>query len=301
VLLSHFAGAVTTEEVFTPDDCNQIAKVGDHLLLNYKVTLSDGKLGPFLPDTAQPFHLVLGSEDEESALSNLKGMCENGTRRFVFDDGSDTNLNPIFVDKHFSENKGPLHVDLKLYRITNEEDYRIFDAFKSKNISMVLDLIDEHKGINSMDEYGQTPLMIAISNQVMPVVAALLNTRKPKVDVNAAKTSGFTALFYAVERATPSILQALLRRGADPNAAILTGSTGNTPLHFACMLEKVKHAKLLLEYGADAMARNANGQYPINMVPRDAVRSTKLMYKQIFDEVYKKKQEAALKGAGDEL
>jgi len=32
--------------------------------------------------------------------------------------------------------------------------------------------------------------------------------------------SGFTALFYAVDLAAPTILSALLRRGADPNTAL---------------------------------------------------------------------------------
>jgi ankyrin repeat protein len=33
--------------------------------------------------------------------------------------------------------------------------------------------------------------------------------------------SGFTALFYAVQYASIEIVQALLRRGADPNSAVL--------------------------------------------------------------------------------
>jgi ankyrin repeat protein len=56
-------------------------------------------------------------------------------------------------------------------------------------------------------------------------------------------------------------MQALLRKGADPNAAILQeGSKGNTALHFSCMLEKPKHAELLLMYGANLFAANEFGQ-----------------------------------------
>lgn len=61
------------------------------------------------------------------------------------------------------------------------------------------------------------------------------------------------------------------------------GSAGNTPLHFACMLEKGKHAALLLEYGAVPDARNEHGQTPLDLLPRDAVRSTKLSFKRMFD------------------
>ena len=64
----------------------------------------------------------------------------------------------------------------------------------------------------------------------------------------------------------PGILQALLRRGADPNVAVLQeGSKGNTPLHFACLLEKHKHAEMLLEYGANPLAVNQHGQTPFQV------------------------------------
>lgn len=58
---------------------------------------------------------------------------------------------------------------------------------------------------------------------------------------------------------------------------------GNSPLHFACMLEKSKHAELLLEYGAVPNVRNEHGQSPLDLLPRDAVRSTKLHFKRIFE------------------
>ena len=60
------------------------------------------------------------------------------------------------------------------------------------------------------------------------------------------------------------------------------------PLHYACMLEKVKHAGILLEFGTTPDTVNEFGQVPMQLVPKDAVRSTKLMYKQMFTEVYEK-------------
>lgn len=280
-----FGGAPTIEEIHVPSDCTLIAKPTDHLLVAYNLTHANGSVAQSQPESGQPFHLVLGTNE---LSTQLKGMCENGTRKVVYDIGSDARFAPI-VTQSFPDLDDELSLTVTVKKITDAGNYRIFDAFKQKNISQVLDLIDEHVGINSMDEYGQTPLMIAVSNQYLPVVASLLNTRMPKVDVNVAKPSGFSAIFYAVEHSTPAILQALLRRGADPNAIIQSGgSEGNTPLHFACMLEKVKHTGILLEYGALPNIPNAHGQYPLQLVPRDAVRSTKMMFKQMFEEVAQK-------------
>ena len=50
----------------------------------------------------------------------------------------------------------------------------------------------------------------------------------------------------------------------------------------ACMLEKVKHAEMLLEFGADVTAVNRNGVHPLELVPKDAVHSTKLYFRRIF-------------------
>jgi ankyrin repeat protein len=91
-------------------------------------------------------------------------------------------------------------------------------------------------------------------------------------------------LFYAIEKSSPSIITALLRRGADPNVAIFAeGSKGNTPLHFACLFEKYKVAELLLEYGGVPNVMNQYGKVPLQLVPADAVRSTKLFFKKMFE------------------
>ncbi len=294
--------SITTEDIEVPASCESISKATDHLLFSYSVTFPNGTTGPSLSENEQPFHMLLEQGADGNLHSALKGMCENATRRLIVDDPGKTDLAPMFnkgargIEDYLASMNDAMNVDVKLRKVTSQENYRIFDALKQENYSLVLDLIDNHVGINSMDEWGQTPLMIAVSQQLLPVVSALLNTRLPKVDVNLSKFSGFNAVFYAVEKATPGILQALLRRGADPNAIVKQdGGRGNTPLHYACMLEKVKHAALLLEFGAHPDASNEHGQQPLQLVPRDAVRSTKLMYKQMFEEVWKKSLEDGVK------
>jgi hypothetical protein len=48
-------------------------------------------------------------------------------------------------------------------------------------------------------------------------------------------------------------------------------------------MEQVKHTELLIEYGADVTKANSAGQYPLQVLPRDAVRSTKLYLKRLFE------------------
>lgn len=100
------------------------------------------------------------------------------------------NLQPVF----FSTDPGRVlqgmgvSIDLTIVHITDPEDYRIFDHIRSGNSSAAMDMIDQHKGINAFDEWGQSALMMAVQTKKLELVAALLNTRMPKVNVNIAKS-----------------------------------------------------------------------------------------------------------------
>lgn len=278
-------------------------------------------------------------------MQALKGTCKNATRRIIWDEASSVNTLPIFLnaDAGVQRAEQGVYIDLTIEHITTAEEYEIFAAMRQGNYSLALDLIDNHVGVNAVDEWGHTPLMVAVQINRMDVVAALLNTRLPRVDINAAKPvccswnllcllswshfichcilqSGYTALFYAIEKASASVVEALLRRGADPNAKLQhevqlvvcrsvvldfkrkcdglpQGSRGNTPLHFACLLEKTKQAELLLEFGAQPDARNEHGQVPLQLLPGSAVPSTKLFFKKMFEDALKKAREAAAANA----
>ena len=219
----------------------------------------------------------------------LKGMCLNSTRIFTWPQTRGVDLFPLIQpDLHQFIAPNTIHLNITLQHITEPSDYAIFDAFRAGNYSRVIDMIAEGDGINAFDEWGHTPLMLATQNDAMQIIAALLNARRPKVDVNLSKASGYTALFYATELKSTIIMQALLRKGADPNAVVLQeGSRGNTPLHFTCMLEKPKHAELLLTFGGSPWSLNQYGMSAFQLIPNDAVRSTKLEFKRIFETSYR--------------
>lgn len=124
-------------------------------------------------------------------------MCENGTRILHFENSLDVNLSPLPISKYaFSDSDESFTIEIILNHITTQSDYQIFNAYKMGNVSEVFDMIEAHKGINAVDEWGQTLLMLATQKGDLQTVALLLNTRMPKVDVNKAKSVIFFILFF---------------------------------------------------------------------------------------------------------
>jgi hypothetical protein len=245
------------------------------------------------------FHYVVLQDDESALHRTLKGMCENSSRqlRWVGAGNKDIFLSPLIEQITLDAKHGNVELLVRVRHITPPEDYDIHTAMRNGNYSRVIDMIDDQHGVNAIDEYGQSILMTAVQLGVLPVVASLLNVRRPRVDVNLAKGNGFTALFYALDLKQPSILQALLRRGGNPNSALDSeGNRGNTPLHVSCRFELREHTKMLLEYGALPDAVNDYGQMPLALLPRAAVLSTKRAFKKHFDEAAARINEAAAEG-----
>ena len=79
------------------------------------------------------------------------------------------------------------------------------------------------------------------------------------------------------------MLGAYLKKGANPNTTILQESSkGNTPLHFAVMMEKTDHIELLLDAGADPNAVNEYGQKPLDMLPKEMTQSLRTYINHLF-------------------
>lgn len=118
----------------------------------------------------------------------LNGICVNETRRISWQDPKNINLNPILTEMKLSTLDEGISIVITPIHITKEEDFQIFQYIKSGNISYALDLLDSHIGINAFDEWGQTPLMIAVQLQSYDLLSGILNARTPKADVNLAKS-----------------------------------------------------------------------------------------------------------------
>lgn len=281
--------ALVQEDLFIPEFCMNIAENTDHVLLQYEANVS-GNENTIRSPPFELQHLILNT-DSSPLHQGIKGMCPDSTRKLQFTIETGNELSPLFPpSSRFSAVGAEVSITVTVVRVTGAKDYQIFDAIKTNDIGRAMDLISEHIGINAFDEVGQTPLMIAAQNGSIQLIASLLNARMPKVNVNLAKASGYNALFYSINLPQTTILEALLRRGANPNTALLAeDSKGNTPLHFACLFEKPKHAMLLLEYGADPLAVNVHGQTPLELLPTDAVTTMKMKLARAFKDSIDKK------------
>ena len=149
-------------------------------------------------------------------------------------------------------------------------------------------LLDAGAEVNAATEDGLNPLLIAsasidaitgsdyrlvVEESQHERLGALLLDRG--ADVTQSDQYGMTALHYAVEMNKPSLLKALLKRGADPNAQLTQGLPfrrgdyvgreaydGASPFWLAARLGNVEMMRELLDAGADPELRQAWGVTP---------------------------------------
>ena len=122
-------------------------------------------------------------------------------------------------------------------------------------------LIDELSDTaDVLDAGGWTPLHFAARNNEVSVVLALV---KIGADPNARDEEG----------QTPTMVSALVEAGFDPNAQ---NEKGATPLHFAVLMSNAAMVVALIKAGADPNVQNQEGQTPRDLAQRydDALKGT---------------------------
>jgi ankyrin repeat protein len=121
---------------------------------------------------------------------------------------------------------------------------KLIHAIKTRNISYALELIEKGADINSRDKYGNTALMNASYEGLMPIVEKLINAG---ADVNAYdEENNYDALQYAVMKNHLDIVRVLLKAGANPNAQTVNGYTA---LMDAAMQGNIDILRTLLQAG----------------------------------------------------
>lgn len=138
----------------------------------------------------------------------------------------------------------------------------IFEAAAAGQVERAAALLAKDARLaNAYAPDGFTPLGLAAFFGHGSVVNLLL---REGADVNAVSrnATGYTALTGAVARGDTEIVATLLTAGANANHRY---GSGYSPLHEAAGSGKVEIARLLLEHGADPNARTDDGQTPLAM------------------------------------
>ncbi|XP_015593022.1 rabankyrin-5 isoform X2 [Cephus cinctus] len=112
---------------------------------------------------------------------------------------------------------------------------------------------------------GEAPIHLAVSNQHLGVVLALLDSDDSDVQLNLKDYSGETSLSLAIKaplKKGREIVAALIKAGANINQC---NEKGLTLLHQAILKEDSATAIFLLENGANMNAKTADGETPLQL------------------------------------
>ena len=101
---------------------------------------------------------------------------------------------------------------------------------------------------------GSELLFLSISNGDVHNVIHLIE--EDEVDINCPNINGQTALHFAVLAQNLTLVDLLLKKGADPNTKDNLEVGHNTPLHLAADLNLINIMELFLEGGGDATIKN---------------------------------------------
>lgn len=135
-----------------------------------------------------------------------------------------------------------------------------FTAAKTDNESVIVGLTLRGFNLNTVNEKGESGLLIAVREGSSKVANFLL--KQPSVKVELRNAAGESPLMLAALRGQTELAERLIVRKAEVN------KTGWTPLHYACSNpkpESVAMVRLLLEHHAYIDAESPNKSTPLMM------------------------------------
>lgn len=135
------------------------------------------------------------------------------------------------------------------------EDF--FVAIKNDNVSNLAGLLERGFDPNTRDPKGQPGLTIAVTERSVKTVKLLLT--QTTIDVNALNSAGESPLMMAALKGDATGVKLLLDSGAKVN------QPGWSALHYAATGPEPKVVQLLIERGAEVEAASPNGSTPLMM------------------------------------
>eukprot|EP01133_Synstelium_polycarpum_P019412 gene19412-23245_t len=146
----------------------------------------------------------------------------------------------------------------------------LFQGVEQRDVEKVKRLMNKPKRIKTQlttfDQYGQSPLTLALKNNHEEMVDLLLQGfRETKSDINAKDKNGYTALHTAVS-SDDKILMCVLQH-ENINVDVCNDDM-NTPLHYFCQNFRSPNCQepfaLFLSKGVNVNAQNNNGETPLH-------------------------------------
>lgn len=150
-LCFNYCIALIVEDIYIPENCDNVVS-DDHLLIDYKFVFANNSIGMSVLAPNQLFHVQLSDFDNDLALVKcLKQMCQNSTRSLHFESSFGVDFSPfLHINSSYSRSTESITLIVHISTVTAQYDFSIFDAINSGNNSMVLDLIEEHRGMNTL-------------------------------------------------------------------------------------------------------------------------------------------------------
>ena len=124
----------------------------------------------------------------------------------------------------------------------------------------VMQLIVSGADQHAFDQYGRTPLALAVLGGHVEVAELLLaggaDPNRCEANDDEPSYGVAPALFWAMKHDSPSLAHLLLEYAAEPNFVHTEPGYGtmfqSTPLHLAAQKGKLSQVRVLLDHGADA-------------------------------------------------
>lgn len=162
-------------------------------------------------------------------------------------------------------------------------------ACMKSDLSFIKDLLIFKPNVNLTDQNGKNALMILLFSHIgkddtnlLEIVIIMIT--QGKVSINAEDNLGNTALTIAVSKGLITIVNVLLKHGANIDQQV-KGNHKNTAMHIAISMGNISLIKLLLSHKPNLLIQNAQGK---NILEEATLKPSTEIYKIIAEEYSKR-------------
>lgn len=132
----------------------------------------------------------------------------------------------------------------------------LIEASRSCDLNLVMYLLNSGTSLSAQDAWGKTALHYAIESQHAEILHLLFQRNDLPQIVNTMDNAGNTPLLLALKGGRRDLAEALLNRGANVN---IQNSWGNTILHELVILRNYEDCEFILNYNPDLRIKNYDG------------------------------------------